>query len=195
LKSTIGVAATTCSYKDWFDADLIVFLGANPANDQPVTTKYLYEARRRGARVVSVNAYREPGLERYWIPSNADSALFGTKLCDRTFLVKVGGDLAFLNAVQKILVRDQEVASEFVRAATKGYEALVRELEGQPMESLLAACGLPLEEVEACAREIAAAERGVLVWSMGSTRAAATRCARSRTSRSCASGSADPARD
>jgi len=27
LKSTIGVAATTCSYRDWYEADLIVFLG------------------------------------------------------------------------------------------------------------------------------------------------------------------------
>jgi len=169
LKSTIGVAATTCSYKDWFEADLIVFLGSNPANDQPVTTKYLYEARRRGARVLSVNAYREPGLERYWIPSNADSAVFGTKLCDRTFLVRVGGDLAFLNAVQKVLVANGSVARDFVQAATKGYGALVSELEGQSMETLLAACGLPLEEVEAFAREVAAAERGILVWSMGIT--------------------------
>src|SRR5262245_46997555 len=114
LRSTVGVAATTCSYKDWFDADLIVFLGSNPANDQPVATKYLYEARRRGTRVLSVNAYREPGLESYWIPSNPDSALFGTKLCDRTFLVRVGGDLAFLNAVQKVLIAKGSVAREFI---------------------------------------------------------------------------------
>ncbi|HEV8112377.1 MAG TPA: molybdopterin-dependent oxidoreductase, partial [Planctomycetota bacterium] len=169
LKSTIGVAATTCSYSDWFDADLIVFLGSNPANDQPVTTKYLYEARRRGTRVLSVNAYREPGLEAYWIPSNVDSALFGTRLCDRTFLVRVGGDLAFLNAVQRILIAKNKVARDFIRAATHGYEDLVRALDAQPMDVLLAACGLPLAEVEAFASEIAAADRGILVWSMGIT--------------------------
>ena len=104
LKTTIGVAATTCSYTDWFDADLIVFLGSNPANDQPVTTKYLAEAKRRGARILSVNALREPGLERYWIPSTPESALFGTRLCDRHYLVGVGGDLAFLTAVSKVVV-------------------------------------------------------------------------------------------
>jgi len=169
LKSTIGVAATTCSYSDWFDADLIVFLGSNPANDQPVTTKYLYEARRRGTRVLSVNAYREPGLEAYWIPSNVDSALFGTRLCDRTFLVRVGGDLAFLNAVQRILIAKNKVAGDFIRAATHGYEDLARALDAQPMDVLLAACGLPLAEVEAFASEIAAADRGILVWSMGIT--------------------------
>jgi molybdopterin-dependent oxidoreductase alpha subunit len=169
LKSTVGVAATTCSYKDWFDADLIVFLGANPANDQPVTTKYLYEARRRGTRVLSVNAFREPGLDRYWIPSNPESALFGTKLCDRTFLVRVGGDLAFLNAVQKVLIAKGRVAKEFVAAATTGFEELARALERQPMDDLLARCGLPLAEVEAFASEVAHADRGILVWSMGIT--------------------------
>jgi predicted molibdopterin-dependent oxidoreductase YjgC len=134
LKTTVGVAATTCSYKDWYDADLIVFLGSNPANDQPVTTKYLYEARRRGARVLSVNAFREPGLDRYWIPSNVDSALFGTELCDRTFLVRVGGDAAFLAAVQKVLIGRGAVASEFIASATSGYENFAQALASQPMD-------------------------------------------------------------
>ncbi len=169
LKSTIGFGATTCSYKDWYEADLIVFLGSNPANDQPVTTKYLYEARRRGARVLSVNAYREPGLERYWIPSNVDSALFGTDLCDRAFLVRVGGDLAFLNAVQKILIARGAVSRDFIQSATNGFAELGRALDAQPMEELLSACGLPLSEVEAFASEVEKADRGVLVWSMGIT--------------------------
>lgn len=169
LKTTIGVAATTCSYSDWFEADVIVFLGSNPANDQPVATKYLREAKQRGARILSVNAFREPGLERYWVPSNVDSALFGTRLCDRTFLVKVGGDLAFLNAVQKVLIEKGALAREFIDTATRGFEELSRALAAQPMDELVARCGLPLSEIEAFAAEIAAAERGVLVWSMGIT--------------------------
>ena len=50
LKATVGVAATTCSYQDVIDSDLIVIWGANPANNQPVFMKYLYLARRRGCR-------------------------------------------------------------------------------------------------------------------------------------------------
>ncbi|MDQ3441061.1 MAG: molybdopterin-dependent oxidoreductase, partial [Planctomycetota bacterium] len=41
MKLAIGYAASTCSYKDWWGTDLIVFFGANPANDQPVAMKYL----------------------------------------------------------------------------------------------------------------------------------------------------------
>lgn len=169
LKTAIGAAATTCSYRDWFDANLIVFLGSNPANDQPVAMKYLHEARRRGARILAVNAYREPGLDRYWIPSMAGSALFGTNITDRFFLVKVGGDLAFLNAVQKVLIDRGWIREDFVGGATTGFEDLRRALEAQPMEVLLARSGSNAADVEAFAREVAQADRGVLVWSMGIT--------------------------
>jgi molybdopterin-dependent oxidoreductase alpha subunit len=169
LKSTIGVGATTCSYTDWFEADLIVFLGSNPANDQPVTTKYLAEAKKRGVRVISVNAFREPGLERYWVPSNIDSALFGTRIADRTFLVKVGGDLAFLNAAAKHVVASGAYAREFIAQATTGFEAWKASLDAQPIDELVAQSGLPREDVEAFAREIEAAERAIFVWSMGIT--------------------------
>jgi molybdopterin-dependent oxidoreductase alpha subunit len=169
LKTTLGVAATTCSYSDWYDADLIVFFGSNPANDQPVALKYLAEARKRGARTLLVNAYDEPGMRRYWVPSNLDSALFGTKLTDRTFLVKVGGDLAFVNAVQKVLLANDWISHDFLDHATTGFAALKQSLDAQPMEALLAACGLDLPQVETFAREMAAADRGVFVWSMGIT--------------------------
>ena len=169
LKTTLGVAATTCSYHDWYDADVIVFFGSNPANDQPVAMKYLAEARKLGTRVLLVNAYREPGMQRYWVPSNVDSALFGTKMIDGTFLVKVGGDMAFVNAVQKVMIDRGWVKQEFLDNATTGFHELKAGLDAQPMEALLTACGLPLKKVEAFAREMAEADRGVFVWSMGIT--------------------------
>ena len=49
MKTTLGHGASTCSYADWLDADLIVFFGSNTPNNQPVTTKYLlrgHPARR-----------------------------------------------------------------------------------------------------------------------------------------------------
>ena len=71
MKATLGYGASTCSYADWLHADLIVFFGSNVANNQPVTTKYLHHAKKHGAQIAVVNPYREPGLERYWIPSIA----------------------------------------------------------------------------------------------------------------------------
>src|SRR5690606_20489287 len=104
LKQTIGAAASTCSLQDVIESDLIVLWGANPSNNQPVFMKYLYLARKRGARVVVVNPYLEPGLDRYWVPSNLESALFGTKMCDLHVPVRPGGDVALANAALKRLI-------------------------------------------------------------------------------------------
>jgi molybdopterin-dependent oxidoreductase alpha subunit len=169
LKSTLGVAATTCSYRDWYEADLIVFLGSNPANDQPVSVKYLAQARRRGTRVALVNPYREPGMEHYWVPSEPESALFGSRLCDLFVPVRVGGDLAFLNAVQKRLIERDALAHDFIAGATSGLDELRAELDEQPLERLLELCGLSAEQVDGFVDELQAAERAVFVWSMGIT--------------------------
>jgi molybdopterin-dependent oxidoreductase alpha subunit len=109
MKTTLGYGASTCSYVDWLGADLIVFFGANTPNNQPVTTKYLHEATKRGARIAVVNTFREPGLQRYWVPSIASSAMFGTRLADEWFDVHTGGDLAFLIGVFKALVEHDDV--------------------------------------------------------------------------------------
>src|SRR5258708_16777109 len=104
LKDAIGVAATTCSYRDVIESDLIVLFGSDVANAQPVFMKYLYLAKQRGARVAVVNPMREPGLEHYWVPSNVESALFGTKVADEFFSIHTGGDVAFVNGVLKQLL-------------------------------------------------------------------------------------------
>jgi molybdopterin-dependent oxidoreductase alpha subunit len=83
--------------------------------------------------------------------------------------VRIGGDAAFLAAAQKVLIARGAVASEFVAAATEGYADFARALDAQRMDELLALCGLPLAEVEAFADEVAAADKGILVWSMGIT--------------------------
>ena len=116
LKSSIGVAASTCSYRDVIDSDLIVLFGADVANAQPVFMKYLYLAKKRGAKVAVVNPLREPGLDRYWVPSNVESAVFGTRVTDEFFAVHTGGDVAFVNGVLKHLLATGGIDREFVTA-------------------------------------------------------------------------------
>jgi anaerobic selenocysteine-containing dehydrogenase len=100
------------SYTDVIDhADLVVLFGANVANAQPVFAKYLYLAKQRGAKVAVVNPYREPALEAYWVPSNVESAVFGTRLTDEFFAVTTGGDTAFLTGVLKLLHQRGQVTA------------------------------------------------------------------------------------
>jgi molybdopterin-dependent oxidoreductase alpha subunit len=169
LKEALGVAASTCSYSDWIGTDLIVFIGSNVANNQPVTTKYLHEAKKAGTRVAVVNPLREPGMERYWIPSKVESALFGTKIADEFLPLNIGGDVAFLTGTLRHLIEQGWVDDEFVATHTSGFEALRKEVLASDWEALERVAGAPRERMLELARMLGEARRGVLVWSMGVT--------------------------
>ncbi|MGB2850886.1 MAG: FdhF/YdeP family oxidoreductase [Solirubrobacterales bacterium] len=169
LKEALGVAATTCSYSDWIGTDLIVFIGSNVANNQPVTTKYLHVAKKAGTRIATVGPYREPGMERYWIPSKPESAVFGTKISDRFFQIRTGGDIGFFSGVLKHLLERDWLDPDFVAGRTAGIAALRAEVEAASWEQLEALSGSSRQEMLGLARMLAEADRGVLVWSMGVT--------------------------
>jgi molybdopterin-dependent oxidoreductase alpha subunit len=169
MKHALGVAATTCSYKDWWGTDLIVFFGANPANDQPVTTKYLHEAKRTGAKVIMVNPYKEPGMQKYWVPSNVGSALFGTDIADYWFPVSQGGDIAFLYGVIRILLANEWFDSEWVSQHTEEFQSLKAATEAIDIETLETQSGLDRLAMQEFAELVRDARNAVLVWSMGIT--------------------------
>jgi molybdopterin-dependent oxidoreductase alpha subunit len=167
LKKALGVGATTISYTDVLASDLVVLFGSDVANAQPVFMKYLYLGRKNGLRVAVVNPYREPGLDRYWVPSNVESALFGTRMTDEFFQVHVGGDVAFIHGVLKILLEQGGIDERFVMEHATGWDELKKELEGESIEDMERLSGASKEDMIRFARMYAAAERVVFVWSMG----------------------------
>ncbi len=169
MKATIGYAATTCSYKDWYGTDLLLFFGANPANDQPVSMKFIHEAKKRGTRVVMVNPFREPGMSRYWVPSNFDSAVFGTDVADFWFPVAQGGDIAFLAGVIRIMIESGWYDQKFVTENAVGFEEMNAKLATLDWATLEKQAGLDRAAMQELAELLRDAKTAVLVWSMGIT--------------------------
>jgi len=169
LKSTLGYGAPTCSLSDFIGTDLLVIFGSDLANNQPVTTKYMHYAKKAGTRIVVVNPMREYGLERYWVPSVASSALFGTKLMDDFFQVAVGGDIAFINGVLKTLIANDQIDRAFIEKHTAGFADLKNSLEQQSWEMLERRSGLPRGEMQRFAILYGQTRSAVIVYSMGLT--------------------------
>lgn len=169
LKDSLGVAATTCSYSDLIGTDLVTFLGSNPAKNQPVLIKYLFHAKKAGTKVALVNPYLEPGMDEYWVPSDLESALFGTRVTDHYFQVRPAGDIAFLNGTVKALIEMDAVNGDFVAGHTTGFEELAGLVASLTWENLEEASGLPRERIRDYAGLVASAERAVFVWGMGVT--------------------------
>ncbi|MCC6441955.1 MAG: FdhF/YdeP family oxidoreductase [Armatimonadetes bacterium] len=169
LRQAIGYAATTCSYRDMIGSDLLVFIGSDAANNQPVLMKYLHMAKKEGTRIAMINPFREPGMERYWVPSAIDSALWGTQIADAFFPIRVGGDIAFINGVLKHLIYHGWADRDFIDRHTEGWQALKDALDRQPFDDLERCSGASRSQMLDFARMYAKARTSVLVWSMGVT--------------------------
>jgi molybdopterin-dependent oxidoreductase alpha subunit len=169
LKAALGVAATTCSYTDLIGTDLVVFFGSNVANNQPVMMKYLYYARKAGTKVALVNPYREPAMERYWVPSDVESAFFGTKVAEHFFQVQPRGDVAFLQGTLKHMIGEGWLDDEFIHEHTAGFEELRSLVNQFSWEELETASGVSRNTMRDFAQLVAGAKRAVFVWGMGIT--------------------------
>jgi molybdopterin-dependent oxidoreductase alpha subunit len=169
LKKAVGAIATTISYTDLFATDLIVLWGSNVANAQPVMMKYLFLARKNGTKVVVVNPQRELGLERYWVPSNTESALFGTKMTDLFVPVHTGGDEAFATAVLKLLIDEGGLDEAFIRDHSVGFDALRDECARHSFDELVGRAGVDEHTIRAFVDMYRASESAVFIWSMGIT--------------------------
>ncbi len=169
LKDTLGIPAPTCSLTDLIGSDLVVILGSHLSNNQPVTTKYLCYAKRQGTRVIVVNPMREPGLERYWVPSDLRSAVFGTRIMDDFFQVAVGGDVAFLNGALKHLVERDWLDDAFVAQRTAGFDEVRAHVAALAWEPLERAAGQTRDDMLRFASQLATARTCVFVYSMGLT--------------------------
>ncbi|MEK0449922.1 MAG: hypothetical protein RL088_2190 [Verrucomicrobiota bacterium] len=169
MKATLGVGASTCSYKDWYGTDMLVFFGSNPANDQPLATKYIHEAKKHGTKVILVNPLLEPGMKRYWVPSTPSSALFGTDIADYWFPVAQGGDIAFIYGVLKSAIGMGWIDEKFLAERCNGWPEVRAKIESLDWPALEKQAGLPKNSMEEFARMMHAAKTGIFIWSMGIT--------------------------
>lgn len=169
LKATVGFAAPTLSLSDWIGTDLLLIIGSNLPNNQPVSTKYLRAARKAGTHVAVVNPFKEPALERYWIPSIASSALFGSQLMDSYYSVRPGGDIAFLSGVLKALDEIGGWDDQFLEQRAAGGTELRAHLRQLSFEHLVEAAGTSEQEMRELAQRYARAKTAVIVYSMGLT--------------------------
>ncbi|MHA6251763.1 FdhF/YdeP family oxidoreductase [Oceanobacillus sp. CAU 1775] len=175
LTRSIGVGASTCNYKDWIGTDVLLFWGSVAANNQPVSTKYMYAAKRKGTKIIIINPYHEPAMDEYWVPSIPESALFGTKIADDVYQVNIGGDIAFMHGIIKHWFEMEEVNPgsalnhAFIAEHVNGLDELREKVKSYNWEQLEDSSGITKERMLELAELLAKSDSAVFVWSMGLT--------------------------
>lgn len=177
LKQSIGTGKGTCSLEDFEHADLLLVIGQNPASNHPRMMGALYDARRRGAKVIAINPLRERGFTHFSDPKNVGELIRdrGIEVANEVYQVAIGGDLAALKGVMKALL-DMERAAPgtvfdhaFIAAHTSGLDALLADLDACDWPALCERSGLTEAQMREIAQLYADAPATMATWCMGLT--------------------------
>lgn len=175
LKRSVGIGASSANYQDWIGTDVLLFWGSVASNSSPVSTKYMLAAKKKGTKIIVVNPYKEPAMDKYWVPSNVESALFGTKIADDFYQVNIGGDIAFMHGIMKHWFEMEErephaaINHEFVKEHVNGYEELKTKVEEQSWEAIVNSSGVERTRIIELAELLAKSKNAVYAWALGLT--------------------------
>ena len=170
LTETLGVGKGSVLLEDIYQADLIFVVGQNPGTNHPRMLAALERAKQSGARIIAVNPLPEAGLLRFKNPQKISGIVGrGTALADLFLQIRVNGDLALFQALNRLLLDKDAVDHEFLREHTAGFEECAAHLRTLDWDDVLAATGLTRGEIDQALAEVLGAEKIVVCWAMGLT--------------------------
>ncbi|MET4051504.1 molybdopterin-dependent oxidoreductase alpha subunit [Frigoribacterium sp. PvP054] len=176
MAEVVGIGKSTIAYDDFEQADLIVILGQNPGTNHPRMLTALEDAKLKGAKIVAVNPLPEAGLRRYKNPQLPRGvAGRGTDIADQFLQIRLGGDMALLQAVAKRVLEAEDAAPgtvldhEFLAEHTVGLDAFREHIAQVDDDEVLLATGLDRAEIDELADRYLHSDRVIITWAMGIT--------------------------
>ena len=177
LPESIGIGKGTVLLEDFEKTDAIFVIGQNPGTNSPRMMTSLREASRRGVPIVAMNPLRERALERFAAPQDPIemTTFTSTRIASEYCQVRVGGDVAALKGVMKLVLEAHEAAVRvggepvldlpFIEQHTLGFEALAEDLRRTSWDDILRVSGLPRAQIERMGRDLYAVQVGHhLLW-------------------------------
>ncbi|HEX9474851.1 MAG TPA: formate dehydrogenase subunit alpha [Steroidobacteraceae bacterium] len=161
LKQTLGESAGTQTFDSVMAADVIMVIGANPTDAHPVFASQMKRRLRQGAKLViadprRIDLVRTPHIE-----------------ADYHLALRPGTNVALINSLAHVVVREGLVKEEFVRArceveSFEKWRRFVAEERNSP-EAMAAETGVPAAAVRSAARLYATARNGAIYYGLGVT--------------------------
>ncbi|MGJ8582286.1 MAG: FdhF/YdeP family oxidoreductase, partial [Psychromonas sp.] len=180
LKKAIGVGKGTVTLEEFEHADAIFIFGQNPGTNHPRMLHTLNHAAHRGASIVTFNTLKERGLERFANPQSAADMVLGssTKLSSQYFSPNLGGDMAAVRGMVKVLLKRHEQAVEdgdqvfdmkFIEQHTTGLDAYLAMVKETPWSLITEQSGLSKDQIKSAATIYQESKRVIITWAMGIT--------------------------
>ena len=169
LTESLGSGTSTVKLEDLKQADLVVLIGANPSSNHPRFMTSLVELRRRGGKVVVINPLKELGLQRFSLPSDIRSLLFGSEVANFYIQPHCGGDLSFIKASAVFLWKEKKADLDFLKNRCNGFKEFEDDLKHENLELLLTKAGVSYEEMKEFCNYLAQSKNTIFAWALGIT--------------------------
>jgi len=153
LAATFGSGAMTNSISCMEEADCILVTGSNTTEQHPLIGSRIIKAVGKGAKLI--------------VADNRKIRL--ARMADLHIRWRNGTDVALLNGMMNVIIAEGLEDSRFIAERTENYEELETVVADYPPEKAAEICGITPEEIVRAARMFAAAERAMIVYSMGIT--------------------------
>jgi molybdopterin-dependent oxidoreductase alpha subunit len=181
LPESIGIGKGTVILDDFAHADAIFVIGQNPGTNSPRMMTELWNASRRGAPIVVLNPLRERALERFAAPQDPVEmvTLTSTRIASEYCQVAVGGDVAALKGIMKVVLAANDTAVNmgdapildvaFIAAHTHGFDAFAEEIRRTDWSAIVRVSGLSRAQIERMATIYMKANAVIVCYGMGIT--------------------------
>ena len=150
-KLSLGSDGPPGSYEDFDRADLFFVIGANMADCHPILFLRMMDRVKAGARLIVVDPRRSATADK--------ASLF--------LQIKPGTDLALLNGLLHLLLKNGHTDPAFIAAFTQGWEAMPAFLDDYDPASVAAITGLAEADIRLAAQQIGEAAEWMSCWTMG----------------------------
>ena len=170
LVQTIGIGKGTVTLDDFNHAETILVIGQNPGTNHPRMLTALRDAKLRGAKIIHINPLPETGLVRFKHPQDYMKLnLASTGLADMHLQVKIGGDAALLQAINKLTIDSGSTDKSFISKKTKSYDEFAKSLENLDWDRIETDSGISRSQIEKLSDIIIKSKSIISCWAMGLT--------------------------
>jgi molybdopterin-dependent oxidoreductase alpha subunit len=170
LYETIGIGKGTVTLDDFAKAEAIIVIGQNPGTNHPRMLTALQDAKRNGAKIISINPLPEVGLMRFKHPQEVSGVVGrGTALTDVFLQVRINGDVALLKGLMKGIVEADALDHEFIQAQTVGFAELIEALRATTWDEVVANSGVAKSEIQQAVQILCKSRATISCWAMGLT--------------------------
>ncbi len=153
LIKSFGTGGMTNSIQEFANTKLLFCIGTNMTEAHPVAATFVKNGVRNGAKMIVVDP------RRHRLADYAD--VFAQ--------IKVGSDVAFLNAIMNVLITEDLYDKEFVRDHCENFEELKATVLKYPPERGEEISNVPKETIIEIARMLGTIKPAMLLYTLGIT--------------------------